>query len=204
MYRFYSLMIGYLFGNLLFAMIIGKVLLHKDPTKYGSKNPGTANVGAVFGKKWGILTCAGDLAKTLIALIIVFYTFNGNKLALAYCGLGVILGHSFPFWNKFNGGKGVAVSALWMVYFDWRAGLICLALGLILIIIMQNLSIAPIVYMLIYSIYTMVNFGFQIGLIFLIGTGIMCYKFKDDIVDYFTGKGKRVDVLKSVKQKIRS
>ena len=64
----YATLIGYLFGNFLTAMIVGEIFLKINPTQYGSHNPGTANMGAVFGKKWGILTCLGDLLKSLIAL----------------------------------------------------------------------------------------------------------------------------------------
>lgn len=202
MFRLYSLIIGYLFGNLLFAMIVGKFLLHKDPTQYGSKNPGTANVGAVFGKKFGIITCIGDLAKTLLALFIVMFAFAGNREALAFCGLGLILGHSFPFWNHFKGGKGVAVSAQWIVFFDWRAGFIALILGLILVILMKNLTIPPLVYMLGYSIFVWINFDWQCGLIFLLDTLVMCWQFRKDIIDYFSGNGKRVDVLTTIKRKL--
>ena len=84
MFRLYSLLIGYVFGNILFAMVVGKFLLHKNPTQFGSKNPGTANVGAVFGKKYGIITCIGDLSKTLIALLIVFFLYHGNHDAIAF------------------------------------------------------------------------------------------------------------------------
>ena len=94
MNEFVSLVIGYFLGNILFAMIVTKIFLHKDPTKYGSGNPGTANVGAVFGKKWGILTCIGDLAKTLAALLIVYFIYHGNRLDLSFAGLGVVLGRS--------------------------------------------------------------------------------------------------------------
>lgn len=179
-----------------------KIFLHKDPTKYGSGNPGTANIGAVFGKKWGILTCIGDLAKTLAALLIVYSLYHGNRLDLSFAGLGVVLGHSFPFWNHFKGGKGVAVTALWLVFFDWRAGLIALLFGLFLVIIMKNLTIPPLVYMLGFSIFTWLNFGWEQGLIFLIATLIMIFQFRKDIVDFFTGHGKRVDVLVTIKKKL--
>ncbi|MDK7085416.1 glycerol-3-phosphate acyltransferase, partial [Gardnerella leopoldii] len=114
---------------------------------------------------------------------------------MSFAGLGVVLGHSFPFWNHFKGGKGVAVTALWIVFFDWRAGLIALLIGLFLVIIMKNLTIPPLVYMLGFSIFTWLNFGWEQGLIFLIATLIMIFQFRKDIVDFFTGHGKRVDVL---------
>lgn len=199
----WSLLIGYVFGNFLFAMIIGKGFLHKDPTKFGSDNPGTANMGAVLGKKWGILTCLGDLAKTLVALFIVYFVYHHNLLALAYCGLGLVLGHSFPVWNHFNGGKGVAVSAQWIVFFNWRAGFTFLLIGLVLVIIMKNLTIPPLAYMLGYSIFVWLTMSWQYGLIFLLGTIVMIFKFRKDIVDFFTGHGKRVDVLTTIKKKLK-
>ena len=137
----YATLIGYLFGNFLTAMVVGKIFLKINPTQYGSHNPGTANMGAVFGKKRGILTCLGDLLKSLIALFIVYFAFPGH-INIAFAGLGLILGHCFPFWNHFQGGKGVAVAAQITVFYDWKAGFATLLVALVLTAIMQNLTIA--------------------------------------------------------------
>ena len=200
MARLLSILIGYIFGNFLFAMIIGRLALHTDPTKYGSGNPGTANMGAVFGKKWGILTCSGDLLKTAIALLIVHLAFPG-KINLAYAGLGLILGHCFPIWNHFQGGKGVAVAALLTVVYDWKAGIITLLIALVLTAIMQNLTIPPLVFMILFSVFEFFK-NQEAGIIFLIITGIMIFKFWKDIIDFFTGHGKKVDILYSIKKKL--
>lgn len=200
MARLWSLLIGYLLGNLLFASIIGKFFLHKDPTKYGSGNPGTANMGAVFGKKWGILTCLGDLAKSLLALFIVYFAFPAH-INQAYVGLGLILGHCFPFWDHFKGGKGVAVAAQVTVFYDWRAGFITLIIALVLTALMQNLTIPPLIFMLLFSIWTMLH-DMEAGIVFLIITLIMAFKFRKDIVDFLTGHGKKVDILYTIKKKL--
>lgn len=200
MARLWATIIGYFFGNFLFAMIVGRFALRLDPTKYGSGNPGTANVGAVFGKKFGIMTCTGDLLKTGIALLIVHFVFPG-KVYLAYAGLGLILGHCFPIWHRFKGGKGVAVSALLAVSYDWKAGLITLLIALLLTAVMQNLTIPPLVFMLLFSIYTVI-YTREAGIIFLIITAIMAFKFRKDIVDFLTGNGKKVDILYSIKKKL--
>lgn len=200
MTRLWATVIGYFFGNFLFAMIVGHFALKIDPTKYGSGNPGTANMGAVFGKKFGIMTCAGDLLKTGIALLIVHFLFPG-KIYLAYAGLGLILGHCFPIWNHFKGGKGVAVSALLAVSYDWKAGLITLLIALLLTAVMQNLTIPPLVFMLLFSVYTIIH-AKEAGIVFLIITAIMAFKFRKDIVDFFTGNGKKVDILYSIKKKL--
>ena len=200
MARVWATLIGYLFVNVLTAMFVGHFGLHKDPTQYGSGNPGTANIGAVFGKKWGIITCAGDLLKTGIALLIVHLLLPG-EVNLAYAGLGLILGHCFPILNHFDGGKGVAVAALLSIVYDFRAGLITLLIALLLTIVMQNLTIPPLMFILLFSIYEVTRQR-EAGIAFLIITAIMTFKFRHDIVAYFTGHGKRVDILYSIKKKL--
>ena len=196
----YATLIGYLFGNFLTSMVVGKIFLKINPTQYGSHNPGTANMGAVFGKKWGILTCLGDLLKSLIALFIVYFAFPGH-INIAFAGLGLILGHCFPFWNHFQGGKGVAVAAQITVFYDWKAGFATLLVALVLTAIMQNLTIPPLVFMLLFSVYEFLQ-NQEAGIIFMAITLIMVFKFWKDIVDFFTGHGKKVDILYSIKKKL--
>lgn len=200
MARIWATLIGYVFGNFLTAMIIGKIFLKINPTEYGSHNPGTANMGAVFGKKWGILTCLGDLLKSLIALFIVYFVFPAH-INIAYTGLGLILGHCFPIWDHFKGGKGVAVAAQVAVFYDWKAGFATLLIALVLTAIMQNLTIPPIVFMLLFSVYEFLQ-NQEAGIIFMVITLIMVFKFWKDIIDFFTGHGKKVDILYSIKKKL--
>lgn len=195
-----AVLIGYIFGNFMSAMFVGKFYLHQDPTKFGSGNPGTANVGAVFGKKAGIMTCVGDLLKTLLAIGLVYAIYR-QHLLIAYTGLGVVIGHCFPIMNHFKGGKAVAVMAMTTVLYDTKAGLITLLIALFLTAVMQNLTIPPLVFMLLFSFYELSK-SVEAGVIFLIITGIMAYKFKKDIYDFFTDHGKRVDILYSIKKKL--
>ena len=200
MARIWATLIGYVFGNFLTAMIVGKIFLKINPTEYGSHNPGTANMGAVFGKKWGILTCLGDLLKSLIALFIVYFAFPAH-INIAYTGLGLILGHCFPIWDHFRGGKGVAVAAQVAVFYDWKAGFATLLVALVLTAIMQNLTIPPLVFMLLFSVYEFLQ-NQEAGIIFMVITLIMVFKFWKDIIDFFTGHGKKVDILYSIKKKL--
>ena len=201
--RLWAILIGYLFGNFLFAMVVGKYCLHIDPTKYGSHNPGTANMGAVFNKKWGILTCLGDLIKSFLAVGIVYFGFKHNLLLIAYTGLGLVLGHCFPLLNKLQGGKGVAVAAVVAVCYNWQAGLITLLIALVLTIFMKNLTIPPQMFILLFSVY--IIFGLheiEAGIIFLAISAIMIIRFWRDSIDFFTGHGKKVDILYSIKKKL--
>ena len=198
--RLWSITIGYGFGCLLSAVLICRFALHEDPTKVGSGNPGTANVGAVFGKKWGILTCIGDLLKTLICLLIVHYLFSDN-IALLYAGLGLELGHSFPFWNDFDGGKGVTVAVIVAALYDTPAAAVTLLVALILLILLQNLTIPPIIFIILFSLYELFKVR-EAGIVLLIMTLVMAFKFRYDLRDFFTGNGKKVDVLYSIKKKL--
>lgn len=114
--RIMCLIIGYIFGLFQTGYIIGKIH-HMDVRDYGSGNAGTTNTMRVLGKKAGIITFLGDGFKAIIAIALVrifigraIYPDIEMVLAL-YTGLGVVLGHNFPFYMGFKGGKGIAATA---------------------------------------------------------------------------------------------
>lgn len=113
--------IGYLFGCFSTGFFIGK-LNKVDIREYGSKSSGTTNALRTLGPKAGFLTLLGDMLKAIIAIILIrFVVFPGSeylKLLTLYTGLGVVIGHNFPVWLKFKGGKGIAATAGAMVAFD--------------------------------------------------------------------------------------
>ncbi|MBQ1285866.1 MAG: glycerol-3-phosphate 1-O-acyltransferase PlsY [Lachnospiraceae bacterium] len=97
--------IGYLFGSVPWALVIGKVFFHKDVRQYGSHNLGGINAGRVLGKPIGALVIVLDALKAFIAMAIA------NKImpdAAIYTGFFAIIGHCFPVFAQFRGGKGVA------------------------------------------------------------------------------------------------
>ena len=101
-----------------------------DIRDYGSGNAGTTNVMRTLGKKAGIATYLLDAFKAVIAdilihFLIVPHTAIPEMLLFLYCGLGIVLGHNFPFYLNFKGGKGVASSVGLVIAFDWRIFVIC-------------------------------------------------------------------------------
>jgi len=125
------LLIGYVFGCFQTGYIYGKC--HGiDIRKYGSGNSGTTNTLRVLGKKAGYITYAGDALKAIFAILLVKYIIYSlwltpnldSQLLLAYTGLGVALGHNYPFYLGFKGGKGIAVTSGVMLALDLRIGLI--------------------------------------------------------------------------------
>lgn len=113
MERLICLAIGYVFGLFQTGYIVGE-MSHVDIRKKGSGNAGTTNALRVLGWKAGILTFAGDVLKCVAAFLVVFFMYRGSDclpLLTMYAGAGVTLGHNFPFYMNFKGGKGIAVMA---------------------------------------------------------------------------------------------
>ena len=129
-----SLVIGYLFGSFLTAEAVSYKYLGKSIQSVGTGNPGMANVMSQIGKKQGFLVLIGDILKILIAMILVWIITgqtNTDQIIL-YTGFGGILGHNYPFWRKFHGGKGVTVTCTWLIIWMPLWGtLCCLAGGII-------------------------------------------------------------------------
>lgn len=136
MERLICLAIGYVCGLFQTSYIIGR--LHKtDIREHGSGNAGTTNALRTFGKKAGILTLLGDCLKCVAAIVLVRVFFGktcGDILPLLslYAAAGCILGHNFPFYLKFRGGKGIAASVGFILAFDWRIFLVCAVIFFVL------------------------------------------------------------------------
>lgn len=115
MERIICLIIGYVFGLFQTAYIYGKV--HGvDIRQVGSGNAGTTNTLRVFGTKAGLIVFAGDVVKCALAVIIVRLLYGSSRadilyLLMMYAATGAILGHNFPFYLQFRGGKGIAATA---------------------------------------------------------------------------------------------
>lgn len=128
MERLICLLIGYAFGLFQTGYLYGK-MNHIDIRQYGSGNSGTTNALRVLGKKAGFIVFAGDFLKTVAAFAVIRLIFKNQTdsvdLLALYGGLGVVLGHNFPFYLKFKGGKGIASMAGIMFSMDWRITFVC-------------------------------------------------------------------------------
>ncbi|MBL8309313.1 MAG: glycerol-3-phosphate 1-O-acyltransferase PlsY [Burkholderiales bacterium] len=119
-------LLAYLIGSLSFAVIVSRAMGLPDPHSYGSGNPGATNVLRSGSKKAAILTLLGDTLKGVVAVLLAkaFAAQLGiSPVGIALVAVSVFLGHLFPIFFGFNGGKGVATAAgvLWAL--DWRVGL---------------------------------------------------------------------------------
>ncbi len=120
--RIICLAVGYVFGLIQTGTMVGK-LHHVDLRKEGSGNSGATNTLRVLGLKAGLFTFAGDVIKCVLAVLAVRYIFKDSDcLALysIYACAGTTLGHNFPFYLKFKGGKGIAVLAGMVLMTGWE------------------------------------------------------------------------------------
>lgn len=133
--RLVCIAIGYVCGLFQTSYIYGKA--HGiDIRDYGSGNAGTTNALRTLGRKAGAITFLGDCFKCVVAVLIVWLIFGKTqgenfKLLGLYAAAGTILGHNFPFYLKFRGGKGIATTAGLLFSFDWRLMLVALAVFLL-------------------------------------------------------------------------
>ncbi len=112
---------GYLFGSVMFAWIITRMVLGKDIRTLGNKNPGAANTFVSVGPLWGILTGLLDASKALIPMLIGYYLFRLSTLPLGLFGLGAIFGHGFPLYFGFRGGRSAGtIIGLYMFFIPYE------------------------------------------------------------------------------------
>ena len=108
------LVLGYIVGSFSTGYIMG-LMNHVDIREMGSGNAGTTNAFRTLGKKAGIITLIGDMLKAILVVLLIRFVIYKDidyvKLLELICGFGCVLGHNFPVWLKFHGGKGIAVTA---------------------------------------------------------------------------------------------
>lgn len=136
--------VAYLIGSISTAIITCKLMGLKDPRTIGSNNPGATNVLREGGKKAAIITLLGDMLKGLLPVLIVAY-LSSEHLAMAAAGMGAFIGHLYPLYFGFKGGKGVATFYGVLLGFNWLAGLSALCVWLLSAFISKISSLSALV-----------------------------------------------------------
>lgn len=178
---------GYLIGNIQFAVIFSRILHHDDVRHHGSGNAGSTNMLRVYGIKAGVITFIGDLIKGAGA-VLLGRAVGGQEAA--YCAaLGVVIGHCWPVFFRFKGGKGVASSLGAAVLLNPHWGLMAGVIGIAVAAITRTISPASITGFTVYLIIALI-FGSslwdKIAAILLFA--IVIYRHRDNIVRLLQGK----------------
>lgn len=140
--------VSYLIGSVNFSILISKAISGKDIRESGSGNAGATNMLRTHGKKMGVLTLLLDVLKGIVAIIIAMIVdknIGANTGILSYiAGVCVILGHNFPIYFGFKGGKGVATSLGVVLMLDWKVGLIVAVCAIAIMAITRYVSLGSI------------------------------------------------------------
>ena len=153
-------LVAYLIGSISFSVIFTKKLAGFDVREKGSKNAGSTNVLRTAGKKIAKLTIVCDNIKGLIAVLSAKIIgeidhFDHIEYLVQVAGIAVVLGHTFPIFFGFKGGKGVATSLGLILLINWQIGLICLVFALILIISTRMVSLGSVSAAVLFPVLTM-------------------------------------------------
>ncbi|MFA9380564.1 MAG: glycerol-3-phosphate 1-O-acyltransferase PlsY [Acetanaerobacterium sp.] len=166
LYIVLTAVISYLLGSISFAVIVSRALTHKDVRDFGSGNAGLTNVVRTFGKLPGILTLLGDFSKGVVSVVLgrlIFEHLAGLDPQYGACvaGLFVIIGHIFPIYFGFKGGKGVLTTAGIALMIDPRVFLIAITLFILIVLITRIVSIASIIAAAAFPITTFIINGIE-------------------------------------------
>lgn len=130
------------------AITFSKAIYKTDIRNCGSKNPGFTNFKRCFGNRWAWPVLALDLLKAALVVILFAWLFEScmglYQLGAVYTGLFAVLGHAYPIWYNFKGGKGflVSLSTIWVA--DWRVGLIVTVIMILLLLTIKYMSLATV------------------------------------------------------------
>ena len=155
------IVLGYIVGSISTGYIIG-IRNHVDIREMGSGNAGTTNAFRTLGKKAGIITFLGDFLKAVLVLLLVRFVIYPDveykKLLELICGFGCVLGHNFPVWLKFHGGKGIAVTAGVFVALDPLILPFGIPLFAIIVLTTKYVSVGSLAVLLLFPVWNAIRF----------------------------------------------
>jgi len=178
---------SYLIGSLSAAIIVCKTMYLPDPRSMGSNNPGATNVLKLGGKKAAAITLLGDCLKGLIPILVAFY-LDFNELILSLVAFAAFIGHLYPVFFNFKGGKGVATAFGVFIGLSWQVAILVLVTWLIIVKIFKLSSLGALVTALLAPLY----FYLLSGSLYFTGVSIvlsilLIYKHKTNIVKIIDG-----------------
>ena len=176
---FLVFVLSYISGSIPFGLILTKIFLNKDLRKVGSKNIGATNALRSGNKIIAILTLILDAAKGGLPIIIVNYYFP-NLIYLS--GLAAFLGHIFPVWLKFVGGKGVATYLGILLALSFKFGLIFCVSWIIIAYITKYSSLSSIISTFLIFLFSFLENNFELNSYFFISFVLILYTHKQNII----------------------
>lgn len=204
--------IAYLIGSINFSVILSKKMAGFDIREKGSGNAGSTNMLRSVGKKAAALTLVCDILKGIVSILIAMILGNiiqnlDRELLVQIAGIAVVVGHTFPIFFGFKGGKGVATSLGVLILSNWQIGLICLVFALVLMALTRMVSLGscaaavlfPVLTLFINDNYTVLSEGKNGNVYFIysvILAIIVLYNHRSNIKRMMNGTENRISFSK--------
>ena len=192
--------IAYLIGSISFAVVVSKCMRLPDPHSYGSGNPGATNVLRTGNKLAAVLTLMGDALKGFLAVMLAriilgdeSFTSTLNSWLLCCVVVTAFLGHVFPIFHGFKGGKGVATACGILFGINWILGIATLSTWIIVATFMRYSSLAALAAAVFGPIYFVFLFGFQpMGIALLVVCLLLIWRHRSNIHNLINGKESQI------------
>ena len=209
MERLICIAIGYLFGLIQTGYIYG-ILNHVDIRKHGSGNAGTTNALRTLGWKAGVITFLGDCLKCILAVALVRLIFSEHgevSLLAIYAGLGVVLGHNYPFYLNFKGGKGIAATAGLVLSVNPVMFLSIALVFVAIVLITQYVSLGSLIIMVLFVVEVVLygqsgGFGletaqlYEFYIVVIVLAGLAFFRHRENIVRLIKGTENKTNIRK--------
>ena len=198
LHYFWLIPLAYALGSISFAVVVSKAMGLPDPYTHGSKNPGATNVLRTGNKLAAVLTLLGDAAKGWVAVTIARAVLGdpaseSNNMLLGLVTIAVFLGHLYPIFHGFKGGKGVATAAGILFAISWVLGLTTLGTWLIVAFFMRYSSLAALCAAAFAPLYFTFLFGVQpMSLAILVMSLLLIYRHRSNIRNLMNGTETRL------------
>jgi len=192
--------IAYLIGSVSFAVVVSKCMRLPDPHSYGSGNPGATNVLRTGNKLAAVLTLIGDALKGYVAVMLARILLGDDSFGTSIhswllCGVvvAVFLGHLFPVFHGFKGGKGVATACGILFGINWILGIATLSTWIIVAVFLRYSSLAALAAAVFGPVYFVFLFGFQpMGIALLMICALLIWRHRSNIANLLNGSEARI------------
>lgn len=198
------LLIGYVCGCMLTADLVSQRMAHKPVFELGDGNPGMANVGHCLGFRAAVYTLAGDILKVVAAAIVSIVLFPGmGNIAMAWAGLGATIGHNYPFWHDFRGGKGVTTTCSAIILGSPIWGGLASILGLVAVIASEYLCVGAVAIPAFFLLFMLIGGNPDLIAVAAILLILMIPQHWPAIRDISSGRTPKASIAKKVRDRFK-
>ncbi len=198
LYNLIILVIAYLIGSINTSIIVSKIMIGDDIRNHGSGNAGATNTLRTVGKKGAVFVVVGDVLKAVVAILLARLISDNNILATYIAGIGAVIGHNFPIFFKFKGGKGIIVSTVAILFASPILGIITVVVAISVMAISKYVSLGSILGAVVFAILALIfkNSDSEFVVFAFILALLAIYRHKTNIVRLLSGKENKLSFSK--------